>query len=314
MGFLLKTCEQCGNSLSGTGFLRTKSPLFPDGVLNLCKDCVARLVKEHPNDLQFADKLCQWADIPFNPEEWIKLYEANGKETFSIYHALYQSDDRRDIVWADLNEKWVELQKKGDLEDAVDLFSAEKLRQLQQKWGLHYDEEEINYLEQLLNGMLQTQNINGKLQMDQAVKLCKISLIIDQRIRANENFKDELANYDKLVKIADFTPKNVKNANDFDSAGEIFAYLEKTGWMNKYYDNVDRDIVDKTMKNIQAWTRHLYVNETGIAEDIQNRIEALKAAKELESQIDMTTHEELDVSDSEAYLIDNEEFIADVDA
>jgi hypothetical protein len=150
--------------------------------------------------------------------------------------------------------------------------------------------------------------------MDQAVKLCKISLIIDQRIRANENFKDELANYDKLVKIADFTPKNVKNANDFDSAGEIFAYLEKTGWMNKYYDNVDRDIVDKTMKNIQAWTRHLYVNETGIAEDIQNRIEALKAAKELESQIDMTTHEELDISDSEAYLIDNEEFIADVDA
>lgn len=314
MGFLLKTCEQCGNSLSGTGFLRTKSPLFPDGVLNLCKDCVARLVKEHPNDLQFADKLCQWADIPFNPEEWIKLYEANGKDTFAVYHALYQSDDRRDIVWADLNEKWVELQKKGDLEDAVDLFSAEKFRQLQQKWGPHYDEEEINYLEQLLNGMLQTQNINGKLQMDQAVKLCKISLIIDQRIRANENFKDELANYDKLVKIADFTPKNVKNANDFDSAGEIFAYLEKTGWMNKYYDNVDRDIVDKTMKNIQAWTRHLYVNETGIAEDIQNRIEALKAAKELESQIDMATNEELDMSDSEAYSIDNEEFIADVDA
>ena len=314
MGFLLKTCEQCGNSLSGTGFLRTKSPLFPDGVLNLCKDCVARLVKDHPNDLQFADKLCQWADIPFNPEEWIKLYEANGKDTFAVYHALYQSDDRRDIVWADLNEKWVELQKKGDLEDAVDLFSAEKFRQLQQKWGPHYDEEEISYLEQLLNGMLQTQNINGKLQMDQAVKLCKISLIIDQRIRANENFKDELANYDKLVKIADFTPKNVKNANDFDSAGEIFAYLEKTGWMNKYYDNVDRDIVDKTMKNIQAWTRHLYVNETGIAEDIQNRIEALKAAKELESQIDMATNEELDMSDSEAYSIDNEEFIADVDA
>ena len=32
---------------------------------------------EHPKDLQFADKLCQWADIPFNPTEWIKLYENN---------------------------------------------------------------------------------------------------------------------------------------------------------------------------------------------------------------------------------------------
>lgn len=312
MGFLLKTCEQCGNSLSGTALFQTTSPFFPDGVLNLCKDCVARLLKEHPNDLAFADKLCQWADIPFNPEEWIKLYEANGKDTFTVYYNLYQADERRDIIWLDFNRKWVELQKQSKLEDSIDLFSAEKLRQLQLKWGPNYDEEEINYLEQLLNGMFQTQNINGKLQMDQAVKLCKISLIIDDKIRANENFKDELANYDKLVKIADFTPKNVKNANDFDSAGEIFAYLEKTGWVNKYYDDVDRDIVDKTMKNIQAWTRHLYVNETGIAEDIQNRIEALKAAKDLENQTDMATSDELDAADSEAYIIDSEEFIAEI--
>ena len=110
-----------------------------------------------------------------------------------------------------------------------------------------------------------------------------------------------------MVKIADFTPKNVKNANDFDSAGEIFAYLEKTGWLNKYYDNVDRDIVDKTMKNIQGWIRHLYVNETGIAEDIQRRIESLKMAKELENQID-DNNDELDKNDAEAYDIIDEDF------
>ena len=114
-----------------------------------------------------------------------------------------------------------------------------------------------------------------------------------------------LTNYDKLVKIADFTPKNVKNANDFDSAGEICAYLEKTGWVNKFYDGVDRDIVDKTMKNIQSWLRHLYVNETGIADDIQNRIEALKAAKDLEDEVD-TPDKELDILDANAYELDEE--------
>jgi hypothetical protein len=61
------------------------------------------------------------------------------------------------------------------------------------------------------------------------------------------------------------------------------------------------------MKNIQAWIRHLYVNETGIAEDIQRRIEALKVAKELEDQIDDNV-DELDRNDAEAYDIDDEEF------
>ena len=160
---------------------------------------------------------------------------------------------------------------------------------------------------------MQTQNVSGTLQMDQALKLCKISLIIDEKIRAGEEFKDILTNYDKLTKIADFTPKNVKNANDFDSAGERFAYLEKTGWINKYYDGVDRDIVDKTMKNIQGWMRHLYVNETGIPEDIQRRVEALQAAKELEDQIDNSvTYEELDQSDMDAYNFESEEFDPDM--
>jgi len=41
-----------------------------------------------------------------------------------------------------------------------------------------------------------------------------------------------LGSYDKLVKIAEFTPKNAKNANDFDSVGELFRWLEKRGWKN----------------------------------------------------------------------------------
>lgn len=306
MAFLLKHCEKCGGDLGKSAFFNTKSPFYKDGVLNLCRNCITDMLRDHPNDLKFADKLCQWADIPFNPTEWIKLYETNKENTFSVYHNLYMEDERVDIPWIDFNEKWIEAQQRGTLEDQLDFFSAEKFNKLRQKWGLNYDQEEINYLEQLLTGILHTQNVNGTLQMDQAIKLCKISLIIDQKIRNEENFKDDLANYDKLAKIADFTPKNVKNANDFDSAGEICAYLEKTGWINKYYDGVDRDIVDKTMKNIQGWIRHLYVNETGIADDIQQRIEALRNAKELETKMDITM-EELDNSDYEAYNIDVQE-------
>jgi hypothetical protein len=38
--------------------------------------------------------------------------------------------------------------------------------------------------------------------------------------------------YDDLSKLANITPKAVKDANEFNSVGEIFAYLEKLGWVN----------------------------------------------------------------------------------
>jgi molybdopterin converting factor small subunit len=77
-----------------------------------------------------------------------------------------------------------------------------------------------------------------------------MSYEIDCRIREGADFDKLLASYDKLVKTAEFTPKNVKNINDFDSVGELIKWLEKKGWRNKFYDNVTRDVVDETIKNI----------------------------------------------------------------
>lgn len=90
------------------------------------------------------------------------------------------------------------------------------------------------------------------------MKLCKISLTIDSRIREGGDIDKLLGSYEKLVKIGDFTPRNVKNAEDFDSVGELFSYLEKTGFVNKFYDGVNRDIVDITMNDIQNFCQRLY--------------------------------------------------------
>jgi hypothetical protein len=80
-----------------------------------------------------------------------------------------------------------------------------------------------------------------------------ISLELESRIRAGADFDKLLSSYDKLVKVAEFTPKNAKNANDFDSVGELIKWLEKRGWKNKFYDGVTRDVIDETIKNIQNY-------------------------------------------------------------
>jgi hypothetical protein len=59
--------------------------------------------------------------------------------------------------------------------------------------------------------------------------------------------------YDTLSKIANLTPKAVKDGNELSSVGELLAYLEKKGWINKYYDDEVRDEADYTMKDIKYW-------------------------------------------------------------
>ena len=123
-----------------------------------------------------------------------------------------------------------------------------------------------------------------------------------------------LSSYDKLVKIADFTPRNAKNATDFESVGELFHWLEKRGWKNKFYDDVTRDIVDETIKSIQAFNQRLYTNETGIGEEITRRIEALNGIMTEEAIYDTDGEYDLDNFVNEGFndLMSND-FKEDID-
>lgn len=246
--------------------------------------------------------MCQLADIPFVPREWERLRSMNKYNVFCRYAEVFQSSEYDNIHWADYYYAFKELREAGLLEDELPGLSERKRRQLQDKWGHNYDDEALTYLDNLYQGLLNTQNVNGTLQKDQAEKICKISYEIDLRIRENQDFDKLLASYDKLVKAADFTPKNVKNLNDFETVGELMKWLEKKGWQNPYYDNVPKDIVDETIANIQACNQRLYTNESGIGDEITARIEALRQADRLERGDYYTTVNE--ISDLDQYEVD----------
>ena len=78
---------------------------------------------------------------------------------------------------------------------------------MRRKWGKHYEKEDLEYLENLHLGILQSQNVVGVLNEDQALKLCKISLIIEAKIRGGVDFSKDLKSYDELSKLANLTPK-----------------------------------------------------------------------------------------------------------
>ena len=314
--FALKQCNRCGAAQTPESFAPTKSIFYADGALPICNSCISDHLISVDFDWREVDKLCQWADIPFVPREWERLHAMNGDNVFAAYAEVFAQTEYEGLGWDDYYKAFKELKASGDIGDELPIIADQKRKQLQERWGANYDDEALRYLENLYNGLMTTQNVNGALQVDQAIKICKMSYEIDNRIREGADFDKLLASYDKLVKAAEFTPKNVKNINDFDSVGELIKWLEKRGWRNTFYDDVTRDIVDETIKNFQNFNQRLYTNESGIGEQITERINALKQAKAIEEESYYGTNREYDLDkyDDEGYaaLVHDEEFDAGI--
>ena len=310
----MKTCAKCGAELFDTEFAYTHSEFYPDHRIPLCNGCVTEIFEKNGWTWDIIEKVCQWADIPFIVREWERLSDLNEKEKiWGVYSKVFAADCYKGFGWSDYQKQYQKLREAGLLEEEVPLLGEAKIAALRKKWGSNYDEEDLYYLEDLYKGLLLTQNVNGALQIDQAQKICKLSLEIDTRIRAGDKDVDKfLSSYDKLVKTAEFTPKNTKNAVDFDSFAEVGMWLEKRGHQNKFYDNVTRDVIDESLKNIENYNQRLYVNEGGIGEEITQRLQALKSANELEENVfDIQPEFDPDEYDNEGY--DVEAFDASLD-
>lgn len=314
--FVLKQCNRCGGTYGPDNYAPTTSIFFPDKVLPICNSCIKEFLKSESFSWEAIDKLCQLSDIPFIPKQWETLYQANGQDTFPVYARVFNAREYESIGWDDYYKQFLELKERGLIEDELPLINEEKLARLREKWGSNYDDEELFQLEDLYNGIIASQNVNGALQVKHAKQICMMSLELDSRIRAGADFDKLLSSYDKLVKVADFTPKNSKSANDFDSVGELFHWLEKQGWRNKYYDGATRDELDEMMKNFENYNQRLYINESGIAEEIARRTEQLKTVNEAEQEnfYNLDTNFDLDEYDNEGYenLIGDEDFQEEV--
>lgn len=304
--FLLRECTKCHHSYGPESYLISRSWYHPDGILPICTNCLIDHLSKKKFNWQEVDRLCQWANIPFIPREWERLRAMNECNALLVYFDIFNDEEYESLGWSDYFKQFKALREAGVVEDELPELRERKFRDFRRKWGSNYDDEELLYLEDLYVGLTVSQNISGALQVDQAKKLCKLSLEIDSRIRSGDKDVDKiLSSYDKVIKTAEFTPKNTKNATDFDSIGELALWLEKRGFVNKYYDGTTRDVIDETLKNIQSYNQRLYVNESSIGEEISARIKALNAPEDYDNFYD--TNKEYDLDEYEVEIFKEQE-------
>lgn len=288
-------CQMCGEDLPITDFFQINDICFPNGIVPICINCLKKEIKAHDSAFDFVDRILQWMGVPFLVDKWLEVQKNYKDHTIEAYVKMYKENKFPYIDWKSAYLEYKELEEQNQLVETIPQFSTAKLNELRTKWGEEYTEEsELRYLEKLYDGIKNEYSLFGENQYDQVRKICKIALIIDQKIRAGEDFDKYIKSYDQLCKMANLTPKNIKNAADFSSVGELFAYLEKTKWMNEFYSGVEKDIVDNTMKNIQKWSRNFYINESSIPEDVEARIQALKLANEMEEDMNRIEDDGMD--------------------
>ena len=277
-----KICTKCNTAQNISNFVSTKNWMFSDGYCPICNNCLKTYLINNNWEWSIIDKICQTLDIAFVPNKFEDFRKKHGIEAFPIYAKYVQSTKYEGLHWEDYFKQYKELEKNNLLNKELPGLKDVYYSELKDKWGNTYTEEQLVYLENLYNGLLNSQNIIDPLQVDRAQKLCKISLNIDEKIEKGLDFDKLIQSYDKIAKTADFTPKNSANNMELSSIGEVVAWEEKRGWLNKWYDDVNRDIVDEVIHSMQAFVQRLYINEPGLGDEITDRINQIKIAAELE--------------------------------
>lgn len=282
-----KNCRKCGQYYKQDMFLPSSSWFFPDGYIDICNDCLDKYLGDGA-DIDKADKFCQYADIPFDLNNWMTVVNNNGYGAFKIYANQYWSKKYDTTGWKTVHEEWKKIIEEND-RSKIDIFTQEDLKNLREKWGNGFTQEQLLYFENMYNDIDKTQSITTAIQKDNARKMCMLSYKIENAIWQNDEqgkngteVKSLIGAYDQLAKSADFTPKTAKNVGDFESIGELCAFLEKRGYKNKFYDWTPRDEVDKVMLNLQKYTKRIVVGETNIAEELNNKLEQIQQMNKIE--------------------------------
>ena len=179
-------------------------------------------------------------------------------------------------------------QNGGD--DFIDDLTEEDRTYLRLKWGKTYKPEEWIRLEQLYEEMMSSYDIQGAGHIDTLKLVCKTSLKANQLIDIGdiEGFQKMSKVYDSLMKSGKFTAaQNKAESGEFiDSIGELVALCEKEGFIPRYYIDEPNDKVDRTLQDLQSYTRDLINEETNLSSMIEHALREIEKDKENEAKLE----------------------------
>lgn len=302
-----KTCMRCKQERDLSQFPQSPSSLLPQQRSYLCINCLEQMCD--PTDLNSVDKVMRWGDWAFNPDKWTQLYAQHKAHTLRAYFNVLSDQAYDNVTWATESARWAEIRAQGgDPADYIATLSDAEAAETRKMWGDSYAPDELQFLNDYYNRILATQNVTTPILQEYARNLCELELRIKKGIRAGEDVKKEMDARDNVIKMANFSAANSKNATDFDSVGELITYCIKQGWKPMWHME-PQDSIDFIMKNNQDYLRRLTQGEGNFAEQVEDKRAQYDLAERIESEetsyhYDANSSEPTEFEDDEGAFLD----------
>ena len=188
---------------------------------------------------------------------------------------------------------------------------------LRVKWGKTYKPDEWIQLEKLYNEMMESYDIQSAGHIDTLKMICKTSLKANQLLDIGDvdGAQKMVKMYDMLMKSGKFTAAQNKtdSGNVVDSISELVALCEKDGFFPRYYVDGPKDKVDRTLQDLQNYTRQLVTEEMNLGSLIDSAVKQIQIDKEKEAERNVEAAGDEDQFEQELFDEDKKAFLQDED-
>jgi len=303
-----KKCQgKCGRERTYTYFFKVDSPMFPDGMINICRDCVREEVDV--NDIEQVIGFLRQIDKPFIQNYWDEALQSNNHplgEYVRKVNSLSQmkgknfdnSDGINGVGKIDLSSA-----KSPDKIENVKGEVIEYSDELVEKWGIGYKKQEYLKMEKFYQDMRLTHEIHTPVHVNKLMELAYLQ-IEQMRLRQER----DMGNYTKLAKTIEDMEKNagfrpvdrqgIDGATGIKSFAQIWEEVEKKGWRKPPRVDFDEDIVDAMITSLANY----YVRLVGgqilkeIPDEIKQELDEFYELDETPVELNDEEYEDLDFS------------------
>jgi hypothetical protein len=258
-------------------FYTSPSPLFHDGFIPFCKNCLKTMVDEE--NLPTVYRTLQAIDRPFLKDVWKKA-KASKNKTFGDYMRMISSlHQYKELGYAnsifptededfyDEYEDFLIEESQAKLEDydgdTIEVEIEKNPKHLKAKWG-NYTNREIIEMEHTYQEMLLANDISTPQHRKQLQFYCKLSMLMDRALQEKDfsTFEKLSRQFDTLIKSSGFRPidrKSSDEASGMRNFSTIFQEVERNGFVPPINTSLveNQDIVDRTIYYYLNYVRKL---------------------------------------------------------
>lgn len=263
-------CKKCKKDKGVQEFSPAYSPFWPEGHIDICYDCLDNMVDF--TDLNQVDRLCQYANMAFLPEDWRKMHKREGKMAFRKYANVYNEINYYKYDWGEQNENLKKLAEEGVVALEIEELKPHVLRELRLKWGDVATEMDLVRMERYFNRSLSEWGVTKETEKDQLRKVVRLSVMMDNSLAAGKPNKELSEMYNKLMTQLNKTVGD-KDKVGYNSLAQLVQFIERNGYKPQFYDGVPRDEIDMMMNDIQGYLRDLVSSEVNFEEMLERAIE-----------------------------------------